>query len=140
MQPPLQRKLPIGALLCQEGLLTSEQLAQGLAVPKTRRPVVPLGQLCIELGFLSVADLGHVLSKHGRRLLLGELLALTEVITPEQLQAALGQQRTQGPRKKLGALLIDNGWLDEKTLRYALYQQVRLPPHPTPTRTPARDT
>ena len=34
MQPPLQRKLPIGALLRQEGLLTSEQLAQGLAVQK----------------------------------------------------------------------------------------------------------
>jgi type II secretory ATPase GspE/PulE/Tfp pilus assembly ATPase PilB-like protein len=126
MQQPLQQKLSIGALLRQEGLLTSEQLAQGLAIQKMRRPVVPLGQLCIELGFLSVAELSHVLSKHGRRLLLGELLALTEVITPEQLQAALEQQRTQGPRKKLGALLIDNGWLDEKTLRYALYQQVRV--------------
>jgi len=126
MQPPLQRKLPIGALLRQEGLLTSEQLAQALAVQKTRRPVVPLGQLCIELGFLSAAGLGSVLSKHGRRLLLGELLALTEVITPEQLQAALRQQRTQGARKKLGALLIDNGWLDEKILMYALYQQARL--------------
>jgi hypothetical protein len=62
MQPPLQRKLPIGALLRQAGLLTSEQLAQGLAVQKTRRPVVPLGQLCIELGFLSVTELGRVLS------------------------------------------------------------------------------
>jgi hypothetical protein len=126
MQPPLQRKLPIGALLRQEGLLTSEQLAQGLAVQKTRRPVVPLGQLCIELGFLSATELGRVLSQHGRRLLLGELLALTGVITPAQLQAALGQQLTQGPKKKLGALLIDNGWLDEKTLMYALYEQVRL--------------
>src|SRR5262245_1383649 len=126
MQPSLQRKLPIGALLHQEELLTSEQLAQGLAVQKTRRPVVPLGQLCIELGFLSATDLGRVLSQHSRRLLLGELLALIGVITPAQLQAALGQQRTQGPRKKLGALLIDNGWLDEKTLRYALHQQIRL--------------
>jgi type II secretory ATPase GspE/PulE/Tfp pilus assembly ATPase PilB-like protein len=126
MQPPLQRKLPIGALLCQEGLLTSEQLAQGLAVQKTRRPVVPLGQLCIELGFLSAAQLGSVLSKHGRRLFLGELLALTGVITPEQLQATLKQQRTQEPKKKLGVLLMDNGWLDEKILMYALYQQARL--------------
>src|SRR5262249_28043184 len=74
----------------------------------------------------SVAELGGVLSKHGRRLLLGELLALTGLITSEQLQEALRQQGTQGPRKKLGALLIDNGWLDEKTLRYALYQQVQL--------------
>src|SRR5262245_4241361 len=126
MQLHLQRKLPIGELLHQEGLLTSEQVGQGLAVQKTRRPVVPLGQLCIELGFLSATELGRVLSQHGRRLLLGELLALTGVITPAQLQEALGQQRTQGPRKKLGALLIDNGWLDEKTLMYALYQQVRL--------------
>src|SRR5262249_59986232 len=89
--------------------------------------VVLLWNVCIELCSLLAACLSHLLSKHGRRLLLGELLALTGVITPAQLQAALGQQRTQGPRKKLGALLIDNGWLDEKTLSYALYQQVRLP-------------
>ena len=69
---------------------------------KTRRPLVPLGQLCIELGFLSATELGRVLSQHGRRLLLGELLALTGVITPAQLQAALGQQLTQGPKKSLG--------------------------------------
>src|SRR5262249_24066950 len=86
----------------------------------------PFGQICIELGFLSAADLSRMLRKHGRRLLLGELLALTGVITPEQLQTALRQQDTQGPRKKLAALLMDNGWLDEKTLVYALYKQARL--------------
>src|SRR5262249_48468811 len=126
MQPPLQRKLPIGELLCQEGLLTPEQLAQGLAEQKMRRPAVPFGQLCVELGFLSAAKLVGVLRKHGRRLLLGELLALTGLITPEQLQAALRQQRTQGPGKKLGTLLIDNGWLNEKTLTSALSHQTRL--------------
>jgi hypothetical protein len=127
MQKPVQRKLPIGELLCQEGLLTPEQLAQGLAAQKTRRPAMPLGQLCIELGFLSEAEFSGVLIKHGRRLLLGELLVLARLITPEQLQAALRQQLQQGPkRKQLGALLIENGWLNDKTLIDALSQQVRL--------------
>jgi hypothetical protein len=34
MQQPVQRKLPIGELLCQEGVLTPEQLAQGLGRKK----------------------------------------------------------------------------------------------------------
>jgi hypothetical protein len=102
MQPPLQRKLPIGALLRQEGLLTSEQLAQGLAVQKTRRPVVPLGQLCIELGFLSATELGRVLSQHGRRLLLGELLALTGVITPHNCRQPSDSSSPRDPRKSSG--------------------------------------
>jgi type II secretory ATPase GspE/PulE/Tfp pilus assembly ATPase PilB-like protein len=127
MQQHIQRKLTIGELLRQEGLLTPEQLAQGLAAQKTRRPAVPLGQLCIELGFLSDAELGSVLSKHGQRLLLGEMLTLAGLITPEQLQAALRQQRKPGPmRKQLGALLIENGWLNDKTLIHALSQQAWL--------------
>jgi hypothetical protein len=76
------RKVPLGELLCQAGLLTAEQLTQALTAQKTRRPAVPFGQLCIELGFVSAAQLGSVLSKHGRRLFLGEWLALTGVITP----------------------------------------------------------
>src|SRR4029453_11209403 len=121
------RKVPLGELLCQAGLLTAEQLTQALTAQKTRRPAVPFGQLCIELGFVSAAQLGSVLSKHGRRLFLGEWLALTGVITPAQLRAALRQQLTQGSQKQpLGALLIAQGWLTDTTLQQALTQQAQL--------------
>ena len=93
---------------------------------KTRRPAVPFGQLCLELGLVSAAQLGSILSQHGRRLFLGEWLALTGVITPGQLRAAL-RQRTQGSQKHpLGALLIAQGWLTDTTLQQALTQQAQL--------------
>ena len=122
-----QRKVPLGELLRQAGLLTAEQLTQVLTAQKTRRPAVPFGQLCIELGLVSAAQLGSVLSQHGRRLFLGEWLALTGVITPEQLRAVLRQQCTQGNQKHpLGALLIAQGWLTDTTLQQALTQQAQL--------------
>ena len=122
-----QRKVPLGELLRQAGLLTAEQLTQVLTAQKTRRPAVPFGQLCLELGLVSAAQLGSILSQHGRRLFLGEWLALTGVITDGQLRAALRQQRTQGSQKHpLGALLIAQGWLTDTTLQQALTQQAQL--------------
>src|SRR5262245_56978720 len=121
------RKVPLGELLRQAGLLTAEQVTQVLTAQHTRRPAVPFGQLCLELGLMSAAQLGHVLSQQGRRLFLGEWLTLTGLITPDQLRAALRQQRLQGRQKQaLGALLIAQGWLDDPTLQQALTQQAQL--------------
>jgi type II secretory ATPase GspE/PulE/Tfp pilus assembly ATPase PilB-like protein len=116
----LARKLSIGELLQQEGLLTPAQLARGLAVQKTQRPARPLGQICVELGFLSETALGNVVCQHRQRLLLGEWLVHVGVITLEQLHMALEQLRQPGPKKKLGSLLVENGWLDEHTLERLL--------------------
>ena len=53
------RKVPLGELLRQAGLLTAEQLTQVLTAQHTRRPAVPFGQLCLELGLVSAAQLGR---------------------------------------------------------------------------------
>jgi hypothetical protein len=128
MQKPLEQKLPIGTLLVQEGLLTEEQLAQGLAAQKASSPGLPLGRICVDLGFLSPTQLGTVLSKHHERLLLGELLEHLGLITPDQLQEALTHQKRHAPKKKLGAILVEQGKIDEKVLVRTLYRQVALMP------------
>ena len=61
---------------------------------------------------MSAAQLGSILSQHGRRLFLGEWLALTGVITPGQLRAALRQQRTQGSQKHPGCPLDRAGMVN----------------------------
>jgi type II secretory ATPase GspE/PulE/Tfp pilus assembly ATPase PilB-like protein len=116
MAPRLTRRLSLGELLHQEGLLTSTQLARAMAVQKTQRPARPLGQLCVELGFLSDTALGAVVRQHHQRLLFGEWLVHLGVITPEQLHTALERLRQPGPKKKLGTLLVENGWVDAQTL------------------------
>lgn len=61
----------------------------------------------------------------GGRLKLGQLLVNKKLITPEQLQAALGEHEQWGSR--LGVTLVRLGFLDEEVLVRALAGQLRLP-------------
>jgi type II secretory ATPase GspE/PulE/Tfp pilus assembly ATPase PilB-like protein len=121
MSGPLTAK--IGDLLTQEGLLTREQLAKSILVQKKHHPSAPLGNVCVSLGFVTSTDLAKVLVKHHRRIPLGELLVHLGLITAEQVQSALEQQQKQKPHKKLGAVLVEKGYIDEATLIRALYDQ-----------------
>ena len=116
----------IGELLTREGLLNHEQLARSIEAQKQQYPSVPLGKVCVTLGFLSSAELAGVLVKHRRQIHLGELLMHLGLLQPEKLHEALEEQKTKQPRKKLGALLLDKGLLDEPALIRALYKQSQL--------------
>jgi type II secretory ATPase GspE/PulE/Tfp pilus assembly ATPase PilB-like protein len=115
----------MGALFLREGLLTQDQLEDALASQKQHFQGMPLGQVCIELGLLSEQQVESVLSKYSRRLPLGELLVHLGLISPSQLQVALAQQEAQQKKRKLGALLVEKRWLDNKALVQALYQQAQ---------------
>jgi type II secretory ATPase GspE/PulE/Tfp pilus assembly ATPase PilB-like protein len=124
-QPSAAEK--IGELLTREGLLSHEQLAHSIEAQKEQYPSVPLGKVCVTLGFVSSADLAGVLVKqHRRHIHLGELLTHLGLVKMDQLQDALEEQKTKHPRKKLGALLLDKGLLYEPTLIRVLYQQSQL--------------
>jgi type II secretory ATPase GspE/PulE/Tfp pilus assembly ATPase PilB-like protein len=121
MSGPLTAK--IGDLLTQEGLLTREQLAKSILIQKKHHPSAPLGKVCVSLGFVTSTDLAKVLAKHHRRIPLGELLVHLGLITADQVQSALEQQTKQKPHRKLGAVLVEKGYIDEATLIRALYDQ-----------------
>lgn len=61
----------------------------------------------------------------GGRLKLGQILVSKELISPEQLAAALGEQERWGSR--LGMTLVRMGFLEEETLVRVLAGQLRLP-------------
>jgi hypothetical protein len=61
----------------------------------------------------------------GARLKLGQILLSKELISPEQLAAALGEQERWGSR--LGMTLVRMGFLDEEVLIRVLAGQLRLP-------------
>jgi type IV pilus assembly protein PilB len=61
----------------------------------------------------------------GRRVLLGELLVESKVITAEQLGEVLGSPREAG--KKLGQVLLERGWITEAQLTQTLSLQLSVP-------------
>ncbi len=69
--------------------------------------------------------LAHQTTK-GEPLKLGQLLIKAELITDEQLDKALEQQRMK-PHYPLGTLLLEQGWIEEYTLFQALSLQKNIP-------------
>jgi MSHA biogenesis protein MshE len=56
---------------------------------------------------------------------LGELLVQQQLITEEQLKAALEQQKGSG--RKLGRIFVDNGFVTEEQISGALARQLQVP-------------
>jgi type IV pilus assembly protein PilB len=56
---------------------------------------------------------------------LGDILLKYRLITPEQLEEALQQQKVQ--KKRLGSLLINKGLLTEEDMNFVLSQQLDVP-------------
>ena len=60
-----------------------------------------------------------------KKLRLGDMLIQNQLITDEQLSAALTSQKATG--KKLGRALIDLGLVEEDTMLKLLSQQLEVP-------------
>jgi type II secretory ATPase GspE/PulE/Tfp pilus assembly ATPase PilB-like protein len=113
----------IGALLTEEGLISREQLTQSLEIQKKQYPALPLGKVCVALGYLSSEKLSQVLAKHHRRIPMGELLVHLGLISMEQLRQTLELQQNERPRRKLGTVMVERGLIDETMLIRVLYEQ-----------------
>src|SRR5688572_17304938 len=113
----------IGELLTREGLLSREQLTRSIEAQQQDYSSMPLGKVCVALGFVSSSDLAQVLVKHRRHIHIGELLQHLGLVHADQLQEALEYQKNHRPKRKLGELLVDRGLIDEAALIRTLYKQ-----------------
>jgi len=113
-------KFLLGDLLLREGLLTQEHVTHACEVQRTLTSPLPYGEVCLRLGFLSPDELAAILKKHHHRIPLGELLVHHGLVSATHVQTALARQR--GSTKKLGALLVENGWLSERDLLQELME------------------
>ncbi len=116
---------PLGDILLAEGLATREQLAALLTLQKNQKPYSPLGELCVRENVLGRNELNRILKKYHKSMQLGELLLNMQILTADQLQLALDKQGTGDLR--LGAILIDQGFINEATLCDALSMQLGIP-------------
>ena len=118
-------KIKIGDLLVHEGAITPDQLSSALSVQKSQKVYRPIGEICVDLRFLSSVRLSQILNKYGKRIQLGDLLVKIGLVTPEKLQEALVQQKEQGG--KLGEILTRMGAVTETSLVNALTIQMGIP-------------
>ena len=118
---PLRTRL-LGELLVREGLVTESQLAAALREQERGPDGTPIGQLLVEQGALSPAELETVLKRYHKKYRLGDILVETNAISETQLQLAVDHHRRTGLR--LGDALLQLGFVNEETLKQALCTQL----------------
>ncbi len=126
------RTAKLGELLVKEGLITSAQLEEAVAVQKKQQIYMPLGEICVDLKFITRDQLKKTLGTHQNRIALGDLLTNLGLVTPEQVREALKEQKVT--RKKIGQILVEKGYLTDNALISALNMQLGVPkisPHPS---------
>lgn len=118
-------KVRVGELLVREGVITPEQLDQALSVQKNQKVYKPLGEVCVELKFLSRTGLNRIINRHKKSIRIGDLLINLGLITPEQLKQALEHQKSEGGR--IGDILVKMGFVKETSLLNTLTIQMGVP-------------
>jgi type IV pilus assembly protein PilB len=114
MQPKPTLEMRIGELLVKLGFLDEGQLEQALTVQREQTRYKPLGEICKELGFISGQVLRDILFRYRKQLLLGELLHKMGIISEDELNKALQEQKKSG--EKLGQILVRKGILTSSVL------------------------
>jgi type II secretory ATPase GspE/PulE/Tfp pilus assembly ATPase PilB-like protein len=131
LQPVGRKRL--GEWLVEGGHLTQGQLEQSLAQQKLN-PQVTLGQVCVDLGYLSREQLDYLLTRFGKRLPIGEMLVQAGHIDHAQLHQVLMTQRREGGR--VGEILLRLGFITEDVLFGLMAAQYNLPFVPIGEATP----
>ena len=108
---PNQKQAKLGEILVQGGFINNEQLEKAIAAQaahkKERAVYLPLGEVCLEMGFISRRTLKEILVKYKKKIRIGDLFVNTGAISEEQLNEALQGQIVS--QKRLGQILVDKG-------------------------------
>lgn len=136
-RPPSSAKnkpMKLGDLMVREGLLTPDALQKALVMQKQTGMISdlgqpghykPLGLICVEMKLITKQDLQRFLSRHHKRIQIGELMINMGLINQEQLNHVLEQQRFSSNR--FGTLLVQSGIISEQQLTNALSMQLDIP-------------
>lgn len=115
----------IGELLVSDRILSEEQLQQAVMVQQNQPTYKPLGEVCMDLGFVSRTKLRTILDKYRKRIRLGDLLLNMGKISEMTLMNALLMQ--QESRGKLGQILLMKSFITQPSLTDALGVQLTIP-------------
>lgn len=111
----------------EDGILTQSQLEYAKRVHSKFTTSRTLTQVLRDLNYVTPQQLRNVVRAHSFSIRLGELLLELGVITKEQLETALSQQRGGGNQKKLGEILVESRIIVERELMDILSLQLGIP-------------
>jgi type IV pilus assembly protein PilB len=118
-------KMRIGELLVKEGLIDEKQLQSAINRQNRKTVYSPLGEVCVQLKFISKNELQDILKKYQKRLHLGDLLVHMALLTRDEVEEALELQKVTG--KKIGKILVEHGFITEYNLVNTLSIQLGIP-------------
>jgi type IV pilus assembly protein PilB len=114
-------KSKIGELLIRSKLISKKQLDQALSEQQQHSQSQPIGQILCQMGLLKKADLDRILDNNKKRLMLGEILVLQQLIDEKMLEIALNISKDKNI--PLGKTLLKQHLLDEGHLARAIALQ-----------------
>lgn len=117
----------LAALLIKAGYLTEEQLVYARKVQAKLATPATLLHVLYELRFITPAQLQKTLRTHQVSIRLGDLLVELGYLRPADLQAALDVQQRSQPKKKLGEILVEEHFIEERRLAEVLAYQLGFP-------------
>lgn len=112
--------------LLEEGCITPVQLERARKVHARLEVKKRLSEVLIQLGYIYEKQIREVMKKHKKHLRLGDFLLEMSFITEEALDTALKIQRKDGS-KRLGEVLIEQGFINDFKLCQALGDQIECP-------------
>ena len=107
--PPTVR---IGDILVDDGALTRDQVEKLIRIQGRLEDRKPIGQLAIEMGWLTRSRLEEALRKHRRGLSIEGILVERGVIRAEQVAAA--REALKGSQKEVALHLVEIGAIPER--------------------------
>ncbi len=120
-----RRRKKLGEILISQGLITDEQLL--VALKEHKRTGISIGTVLVKLGFISDDDLSSVLGQQihlDQKKRIGEVLLEQGLLTEEQLQQGLEEQRKSG--MQLGKCFVKLGFISENKLVDVLSAQLDI--------------
>lgn len=125
MENTVPKKL--GEYLVEKGIITVEQLKQGLKVSDEKNQ--RLGEVLVDMGYITLRQMTEAIIEQqrsiGQRKRLGEILLDSKIITEEQLTHALTIQREK--RQKIGQILVSLGYVTKDQITDALSDKLNIP-------------
>jgi len=118
-------RIKIGEALIKDSKINENQLQHALQVQKELIKKKRLGEILIDLGYVSKRDLREVTKKYEHKVNLGVILIENRAITSEVLEEALEIQKEK--KKPIGNILIDLGAITEEEFAKAFSIQMDLP-------------
>lgn len=123
--PPVVRQHgEIAALLVDQGLLKDEQLVYAARIQSKLASPKPILDVIKELGLVSDEQIRGIIRSNLSKIRIGDLLIELGLITNDDLQVALAVQNEETPRKKLGEVLVEHNFLEERKLIEVLSLQM----------------